>query len=223
MAASMESTTTKLRQIVVDFETVVRNPLKVGAAVDYDDVLCLLEEPTAAAGGNLSEAALDTLKKIASKAPKVKGAGVLERIEVLYNGELEDMSESLRALAKSSDKRIRALSKAKKQKVQSGSVDNSMRVAGNELSHNTAVLKFYVTGPEPAGVGDKVVFMGQLKSVIRDVVDEPILTEDGDKIDAIFGYKSIDDRIVNSPALVGTAALLMDEITQRAVAMYFGD
>lgn len=65
--------------------------------------------------------------------------------------------------------------------------------------------------------------MHQLKTVIRDVIDEPILTEDGDEIDAIFGYKSIDDRIVNSPALVGTAALLMDEITKRAVAMYFSD
>ena len=63
----------------------------------------------------------------------------------------------------------------------------------------------------------------QLKSVIRDVVEDPILTEDGEKVDVIFGYKSVDDRIVNSPALVGTTAILMDEITKRAVAMYFGD
>jgi len=161
MAARMESTTTKLRQVVVDFETVVRNPQKIGATVDYDDVLCLLEEPTAAAGGDLSEAALDTLKKIASKAPKVKGSGVLERIEVLYNGELEDMSSTLQALAKTSDKRIKTLAKAKQQKVQSGSVDNSMRVAGKELSPNTAVLKFYITGPEPAGVGDRGVVIPQ--------------------------------------------------------------
>lgn len=221
LAARMGSTTTKLREIVVDFDTLIRNPQKVGSEVDYDDVLCLLEEPTSAAAGDLSSDALDTLKKIASKAPKAKFAGKVERIEVLYNGELSDMSESLAVLAKSSDKRIRAIAKAKKQAVTSGRVGNNMRVGGNELSLNTAVLKFYITGPEVTTPGSKLVFGHQLKSVIRDVVDEPILTEDGERVDAIFGYVSIDNRIVNSPALIGTAALLMDEITKRAVAMYF--
>ena len=221
LAKRMESTTTKLREIVVDFDTLIRNPQKVGGEVDYDDVLCLLEEPTSAAAGDLSEGAIDTLKKIASKAPKAKFAGKVERIEVLYNGELSDMSESLATLARASDKRIRAVAKAKKQNVSSGRVGNSMRVGGNELSSNTAVLKFYITGPEVTTPGSKLVFGHQLKSVIRDVIDEPILTEDGDKVDAIFGYVSIDNRIVNSPALIGTAALLMDEITKRAVAMYF--
>ena len=81
------------------------------------------------------------------------------------------------------------------------------------------------TGHSVATVMDnwKGVFGHQLKTVFRDVIDEPILTEDGDEVGAIFGYKSVDDRIVNSPALVGTTAILMDEITKRAVAMYFGD
>lgn len=69
----------------------------------------------------------------------------------------------------------------------------------------------------------KLVFGHQLKSVIREVYDDPILTEDGEEVGAIFGYKSIDARIVNSPALIGTTAILLDEITKRAVAMYFGD
>lgn len=223
LAERMESTTTNLRNVVVDFDTIIRNPQKIGAELDYDDVLCLLEEPTSAAAGDLSAAALGTLTKIASKAPRVKSMGKLERIEVYYNGELEDMSESLKALAKASDRRIRMIAKAKKQSVQSGRVDNSMRVEGKELSLNTAVIKFYVTGPEAAGIGDKLVFSHQLKTVVRDVFTDPIVTEDGTEIEAVFGYVSIDNRIVNSPALVGTTALLMDEITKRAVAMYFGD
>lgn len=223
LAARMETTTTKQKNVVVDFETIIKNPQKIGVSLDYDDVLCLLEEPTTEAAGDLSKAALDTLKRIASKAPKAKTIGVLEKIEVLYNGELEDMSESLRAMAKVSDRNIKAIAKAKKQNITSGRVDNSMRVEGKELSQNTAVIKFFITGPESANPGDKFTFSHQLKTVVRDVMDEPMYNEDGEEVEAIFGYRSIDDRIVNSPALVGTTALLMDEITKRAVAMYFGD
>lgn len=223
IAQRLEAETTKLRQIVVTFDQNVRNMVKTGTEVDYNDPLCILDESGQDVGKDLDEATLATLKKISSQAPKAKIHGIVEKIEVLYNGEMEDMSGSLQALAKASNKNIRMISKAKGENVKDGRVTNSMRIDNNELALNNAVINIYITGPERAGEGDKIVLSHQLKSVIRRVYSDPVVTEDGELIDIIFGCTSVDNRIVNSAWLIGTGSIISDEITQRAVAMYFDE
>lgn len=154
-AERFRSLTTHRRRVVVEFDQLIRQPRKVGSEVDYEDVLCILEDPTTVNEAVMSQDAMDTLKKISSKAPKAKFSGTLERIEVLYNGDTEDMSESLLKLVKASDKRIKTINKAKGRNVTSGRVDNSMSVEGNPLAPDTAVIDFYMTGPEPATGGDR--------------------------------------------------------------------
>jgi hypothetical protein len=73
-----------------------------------------------------------------------------------------------------------------------------------------------------AGVGDKTVFANQMKSVEGRVLSDEVTTEDGTKIDAIFGAKSIYDRIVTSPYIIGTTSTLLSEIAKRAVKIYKG-
>ena len=59
-----------------------------------------------------------------------------------------------------------------------------------------------------------------MKTVFGDVFEKDIVSESGVKIDAIFGAKSIADRIVNSPFLIGTTTTLLKIIGQRAVRIY---
>lgn len=47
-------------------------------------------------------------------------------------------------------------------------------------------------------------------------------TESGEIIDAVFGGKSVDDRIVNSPAIIGTTNTLLKVISKKAVEIYRG-
>ena len=47
-----------------------------------------------------------------------------------------------------------------------------------------------------------------------------VITESGIKIGAIFGQKSVADRIVISPDILGTTTTLLDVIAKRAVAAY---
>lgn len=47
-------------------------------------------------------------------------------------------------------------------------------------------------------------------------------TESGEKIDAVFGYRSIAARIVTSSVLMGTTATLLKVISKKAVDIYRG-
>jgi hypothetical protein len=59
-----------------------------------------------------------------------------------------------------------------------------------------------------------------MKSVHGDVFERDIFTETGTRIDAIFGQKSIDDRIVSNPKVIGTTNTLLKVIAKRMVAAY---
>lgn len=61
----------------------------------------------------------------------------------------------------------------------------------------------------------------QLKSTTSTVYDNPPMTEDGQDIDIVFGARSINARIVNSPYIVGTTGVLLREIGKKAFDMYF--
>ena len=62
-----------------------------------------------------------------------------------------------------------------------------------------------------------------MKTVFSEVMEYDMTTESGEKIDAVFGQKSIDDRIVNSAVIIGTANTLLDVIGKKAVGIYKGN
>lgn len=64
------------------------------------------------------------------------------------------------------------------------------------------------------------MFGNQLKSVVGEVLDEPILTESGKEIDGKFGAISVQARIVSSPYQNGTTSILLDVLAKRAVQAY---
>lgn len=66
------------------------------------------------------------------------------------------------------------------------------------------------------------MFASQLKSVFGEVMATPMHTESGEKIDAVFGYRSIAARIVTSSVLMGTTATLLKVISKKAVDIYKG-
>jgi hypothetical protein len=59
-----------------------------------------------------------------------------------------------------------------------------------------------------------------MKTVFSEVMDYEMRTESGEEIDAVFGQKSIDDRIVLSALTIGTTNTLLDVIAKKAVKIY---
>lgn len=60
-----------------------------------------------------------------------------------------------------------------------------------------------------------------MKTVFSQTIKEPYRTEDGKEIDAVFGAKSIDDRIVNSAVIIGATNMALEYIADAAISEYF--
>lgn len=219
-AQKLTTMTTHVRNIKVTFDQEVRNLLKSGDEVTAESILCTIHNASTGNTDLFDDAALSTLSVISAATPTAKHAGTIERIEVLYTGEMEDMSASIRALAEKSDSSIRRLNKELGRRAVDGRVDVGFRVDGHPLEMDAAVIRVYVTGPTAMGVGDKCVFGMQMKSIVGRVLTGTNETESGDAIDAIFGYQSVSNRIVLSVELIGTTSSLLDHIGQLAVKAY---
>lgn len=66
----------------------------------------------------------------------------------------------------------------------------------------------------------KAVFSNQLRSCIGEMLESEMISEDGDEIEAIFGYRSIEARIVLSPIVIGTTTTLLKIIGRNAAKLY---
>lgn len=216
----LRTKTTKVRTIVVNFSQQIHNLVKAGESVEYESILCMIEDSVSAGGGLLSPEQIETLRSLAAQSPTAKARGVVERVEMYYHGDKEDMSSSLLALAEFSDKQISQRNRSVGKRAFTGSVDENFRIENEPLLLDTAAIQIYITSDVSAGVGDKGVFGNQMKSVFGGVFEGNVRTESDRKIGAIFGAKSVDDRIVLSPYVIGTTNTLLDVIGQKAVEAY---
>ncbi len=218
----MKTKTTKVKSIVVQFDQDLRKSVKIGDFIQPMDTLVYIEDPITAKANLFTDSSISLLKKLNTNSPKSKVEGTVEKIEVYYNGEKEDMSKGLLELTNESDKNLAKECRSTNRPVVTGRVTNEHRVEGVPLELDHAEIRYYVTIENTAGVGDKGVFANQLKSVIGEVMEYDMTTEDGTPIDAVFGQKSIDARIVLSPAIMGTTATLLKLVAKKAVEIYKG-
>lgn len=218
-----ETEVTKIKSYVVRFEQAVQEVIKIGEEVHARDVLMVIEDEITASNGQFSGDSLDTLKRLANVAPRAGTHGFVEKIEVYYHGEKRDMSPSLKKLADRSDAVIASQCKAVGQEVLSGRVGVEYRVSGTPLELDQAEIKIYITSKAPTGVGDKAIFGHQMKSTIAEVHPGEIFTDEGVEVDAIFSYRSLAGREVNSANLVGTTTVLLDLAAKRALNAYYGE
>lgn len=156
LARKLTAGTTKTRTIVLNFQQNIHRLVKVGDTLDVEDILCIIEDPVGASSSLLDDEALDTLRALSAQTPLAKSSGVVERIEVFYHGDKEDMTESLRQLADESDKEFIKRNKAANLPAFNGSVDDSYRVDGNPLMLDTLAIKIYISHRMALGVGDYV-------------------------------------------------------------------
>ena len=222
LSGQLTSHETEPRDIVLDFKDVVHQLVKEGDHVEADSILCILEDASTEAAQLFGESGVNSLRNLAASSPKAKVAGTVERIEIFYNGDTEDMSESLRAIVEKYDAKLAKKSRDLNSGVESGRANEAMRVNNNPLAIDSLLIRVYITHGRAAFAGDKGVFGNQMKSVFGRVMTGENVTESGLEIDAIFSDKSIEDRIVMSARLAGMANALLLRIGQNVVAAYRG-
>src|SRR5699024_9469268 len=119
---------------------------------------------------NYGEDAGDILKRLDAINPRASRVGVVERIDVYYNGFLEDMTDSLLAVVRASDRRLAKRARALGHRVSTGEVEPGFSLEGKTIGNNEAAIVVYITGPVAMGVGDKGVFGNQLKTIVGRVL-----------------------------------------------------
>lgn len=221
-AERLSTKMTKLKTIVVPFNTAVTLRASKGAAVEYDTVLCLLQDEISANAGAFSDSTMDNLSRLSSQSPRAGAKGVIDKIEYFYHGDIEDMHQSLQQLCSGADKALSKAAKALGKKGYTGSVDSGFRNDGEPLPFQHVAIRYYITSTVTASVGDKSVFGHQLKNVFSNVSDEPYVSEDGQELDAEYGAQSVKGRIVNSCYILGTTIGALVAIEQAMVNAYRG-
>jgi len=221
MSRLLGTQVTKVKTVLVKFNQSVHNLVKVGDSVDLDTILCTIEDSVTANANLFDEKSLATLRLLSAMTPRAKTVGKVDKVEVFYHGDLEDMSESLQELATTADRDRKRQARRLGKPPVTGMVDQSLRIDGNGLDLDTVAIKVYITSTVGTGVGDKAVFANQMKTVFGRVLTGIHETESGEELDAIFGFKSIQDRIVLSPMIIGTTNTLLRVIGENAAELYF--
>lgn len=213
---------TEKRYVKIPFDHDVELIAKVGDKVDYETILCNLRPPMSGLGNHYSEDAKEALDLLNTLTPRADHHGIIDRMEVIYTGDIDHMSESLQEIVSRSDAELYRENKALGIPVKSAYVDPSYRINNTDITKDHVVICFYVTETVGAGVGDKLVFGNQMKSIISKVVDKPYVSERGDVIDVAFSRQSIANRIVNSMDLIATTNTVLSLIEKEVVDAYYG-
>jgi len=205
IADQLAADVTKVKEVTIGFNQNLMESLKEGDHVEVDSILCTFSDNLSGDVEGFSKEAAATLYELSSFAPRAGVRGHIDKIEVVYHGEPEDLTPSLAALVTKYDR-------ARKRKATaiggdiptSGSVNGDYRVEGVPLAYQNLVVKFYITHRAPMAAADKMVLVNQLKTTVYQVMTGENHTEDGEPVDSKFGRNSVDARIVGSFMRIGT-------------------
>lgn len=211
----LQTEITKAVSRVVEKTDVITNLVKPNQEVEPTTVLFTAIDADVAGGRKLDEKTIEILKTLKSISPKAKIKGVIDKIEVRYNCDINTMSDSLKKIAIDSDKVL------KEKTGYTGKVDMGYSIKGKSLLNDQVEIKFYIRAGVDMSSGDKAIMGNQLKFTVGDVYYNTLNAEDGTPIDATFSYRSISARIVNSPILLGTTGMVLEQLTKKACEMYF--
>lgn len=221
LASILKTQGTTLHGIIVDFDKVVHNLVHVGDVLDPESILCSLENYI---GDDLvakDAEAIRALNRITVNTPKAKVYGRVSHIEVLYFGRVEDMHVSLIQLVEKYDGlRAKHVTKLANGGAKTGKIDESIRVNGKKLTQNQLAIKIYIDGDITLSSGDKLVFGNALKTTVSRVATDPMTTQDGMIVDALFGYQSVSARIVKSPEIAGPMNSILKALSKQMGTNY---
>lgn len=204
-AGKSQSDVTKLKEVTLTNLQDLLEMVKVGDHVDVDSILCTFSDNLSNDMSGFSKEAAATLYELSAFSPQAGVRGHIDKIEVVYHGEPEDFTPSLRTLINQYDRQRRKLANALGGDIPtSGSVNGDYRVEGVPLAYNSMVVRFYITHRVDMAAADKMVIANQLKTTVQEVMRGVNRTESGLDLDIIFGRNSVEARIVGSLMRIGT-------------------
>lgn len=222
LAARMKTKTSHIRALFTKFTDEIHNLVNVGEVMDIDSQLAVIEDKVTASVGSDS---FDALNMLSRPSPRSNHAGVVEKIEVVYFGDKDDMSPSLRKVADKYDRERAKLAKdLDRGDALTGEITAPARIEGISVDIDMMAILIYITEERVMSGGDKLVLSNQLKSVTAGEQRGPTFTA-GElwpgggvrKVELEFSYRAEEARIVHSSILAGLSTINQEYISWAAV------
>lgn len=218
LSLRLQTTVSKLRSKVVNFDQDVAEVMKVGQTVELDTPLFQITDAFTA------EMDKDDLAKALSRYSthvlKADIVGTISKVEVFYNGDTIDMSESLLKTTRASESVRREVAKNKGETFHPNVVNRYVRIDGQQLETKQALIVYHISVSLGTSVADKLVFAAQLKSTIGQVMFGKNTTLDGEPVDAMFGAISGINRTVLSVYRQGTVNTYLRYLGEDAYKLW---
>lgn len=219
-SGKMGTALTHVRDIRLTNDQVVRGLVGIGDSVESDTILCTVHN-SQIEDSMLSSGSAKSLEMLGTLNPKAKYSGVIEKIEILYACDLEDMDDRLAETVMEADARLYKEAKRIGSQARSGRVDAGFKIKGVDMLTGDVVIRVYVTEQIGMSAADKIVVGNQLKATVTTYYNDNIQTEDGADVDVLFSAKSVDNRVVLDAELIGTTSTLCVAMTENVVDAYF--
>lgn len=210
----------KNTEFKIDANQSIKMHVKVGEKVEYDQILCDIEDPVSAAFEYDDAGEFDGLDRMGIKQKKAKQAGTITRIEVIYNGDLDEWDESLRTFIKKQDNARSKEAAFKSMEAKTGNVGGNTSVGKSKVYPGTAIVTIYIENKINTTTADKFVVGNQMKGTVGFIYEHPITTTDGRKVDITFSLKSLLNRMVLSLRDKIVANEVNNVYTQRMISKH---
>lgn len=237
----MQTSITKKKQIRISAKSNIIKYAKIGTIVKDGDVLMTFEDQKDEELSNtdineildlLGSVDESSIEKLSYHAPKANASGKITDIDVLWTGEISDMSESCRKFVNEYIKRKKE--KLNFEKEQTGedninsleikkSIPNFGMLNGEHVDENDLLIEYYITHVTNYSTGDKISMNNSIKSVTCQITpeEESPYSESG-KIDGVMGLISLSARQVNSAYFLGAAGKILHDMCRDISSEYLG-
>lgn len=200
--------------MVINATDNIINITKIGNKIKPDETVLTVSDQ-AIDLSDLTEDEIELMNEANNSVLKAKYFSEVDNIEILYNCELEDMSESLRALVMVSDKKL------KERYGYIGRVNSGYSIQGRPLQLGQVEVRIFLKASDSMGLADKAICGSQLKCTVGDIFKNVYSYTDKKPIDAVFSTTSFEKRITPSFIKIGVMTTGMKIIEENAIAIYF--
>lgn len=212
----------KRKAFMLDVADTLVLKVKVGDEVDYESILCEVEEQHLdGIEFDVQDEQATALNRFGIRQIKSHHHGKITKIDIIYNADKEDMSESVLTLVNKKDKELAKLSKVTGSPITSHAVHPTGGTKKQSVMPGKIKVLFHIESEDEAIVADKYVVGNQMKGTINSIYTDVVTTVDGRVVDMKFSFKSLFARMVLSLRDKLVCNGLTKQVSKQAVDIYY--
>lgn len=211
----------KISRFAIDVEQILDMKIKVGDSVERDTILCNIEDAHLV-DGEVQDNFKEEVNKLGIKQIRSNHHGKVIKLEVIYNSDLDKMSDSLRQFVVKCNKERKRLGSIEGTGVENGAISSVFNVNRPMLAPGKAFVMIYVESLDASTNADKYVLGNQMKATVGRIMSKPLTTKSGLVIDIKASFKGMFNRMVLSFRNKLVTNELTYQFTQQAIKIYRG-